>query len=58
MARNNFDDTADSIAKRLDNFTANTIPVTEAYKDKVRKVNAERTKEEIFADVQKIMESL
>ena len=58
LGRNNFDDTESSIAKRVEGFTKDTIPVVEAFGAKVKKVNAERPKEEIFADVQKIVEGL
>ena len=58
LKRNNFDDTDDSIAKRVDSFSRDTLPVVEAFKAQVKKVNAERPKDEIFADVQKIMEAL
>jgi len=54
--RNNFDDTAESIIKRIASYNEKTRPLAQKYKAKV--VNAERTADEIFADVQKVMESL
>jgi len=56
--RANFDDTTEAVEKRIESFNKETLPVVEAYKAKVKTVNAERSKEEIFADVQKIVESL
>jgi len=53
MARNNFDDTEESIAKRVANFNANTRPIAEKFAAKV--VNAERSAVDIFADVEKLM---
>eukprot|EP00094_Tigriopus_californicus_P005772 TCALIF_05563-PA protein Name:"Similar to ak1 Adenylate kinase isoenzyme 1 (Cyprinus carpio)" AED:0.08 eAED:0.08 QI:317/0.5/0.66/1/1/1/3/901/220 len=58
LARGNFDDNKTSIEKRLHNFYTKTVPVVEHYGDLVKRINAERPKEEVFADVQKVMESL
>jgi len=49
--RNNFDDTDDSIAKRIAAYNAQTIPVVEKYGATVKRIQVERTKEEISADV-------
>ncbi len=35
-----------------------TLPVLDSYGDKVKRINAERGKDDIFADVQKTMEAL
>jgi len=56
LIKNNFDDTAESIIKRIASYNEKTRPLAQKYKAKV--VNAERTADEIFADVQKVMESL
>lgn len=58
LGRGNFDDNKASIEKRLQNFYTKTVPVVEHYGDLVKRINAERPKEEVFADVQKVMESL
>jgi len=55
-SRNNFDDTEDSILKRIANYNEKTRPLAQKYKAKV--VNAARNADDIFADVQKVMESL
>merc|ERR1711973_461232 len=47
-ARANFDDTEDSIAKRLANYNEQTKQVI------AKSINAERTADEIFADVEKL----
>jgi len=51
-ARGNFDDTADSIKKRLANYSDNTKPVIEKFKAEI--INVERAAEDIFADVEKL----
>jgi len=51
-ARANFDDTEDSIAKRLANYNESTKPVIAKFGAK--SINAERTADEIFADVEKL----
>jgi len=51
-ARGNFDDTADSIKKRLANYTDNTKPVIEKFKAEM--INVERAADDIFADVEKL----
>ena len=48
----NFDDTEDSIAKRIANYNANTKPVIAKYGAKV--ITAERSADDIFADVEKL----
>ena len=52
MARGNFDDTADSIKKRLANYIDNTKPVIEKFKAET--INVERAADDIFADVEKL----
>merc|ERR1712198_773124 len=52
MARGNFDDTADSIKKRLANYADNTKPVIEKFKAET--INVERAADDIFADVEKL----
>lgn len=56
MARNNFDDTEDSIVKRINNFNSRTRPVVAKFSAKV--VNAERSAVDIFADVEKIFATI
>ena len=50
--RANFDDTEESILKRIATYNANTKPVIAKYGAK--SINAERTPDEIFADVEKL----
>lgn len=50
--RNNFDDTDESIAKRLQTYNERTKGVIDKYGAKI--VNAERAADEIFADVEKL----
>jgi adenylate kinase len=57
-SRNNFDDNFASINKRIATFNTNTLPVIEKYGDKIKRINVERTKEEIFADVEKIFSAM
>merc|ERR1712126_417523 len=52
MARGNFDDTEDSVKKRLANYTENTKPVIEKFKAET--INVERAADDIFADVEKL----
>ena len=58
LGRNNFDDTDSSIAKRIANYDEKTLPILEKYSAKVKKVDAERSKEEIFEDIKAIFDSL
>ena len=51
--RNNFDDTEESILKRIENYNQQTKPVADKFKAKI--VNAERTADEIFPDVEAVM---
>jgi len=52
-SRNNFDDTEESILKRIDNYNQQTKPVADKFNAKI--VNAERTADEIFPDVEAVM---
>jgi adenylate kinase len=52
-SRNNFDDTEESILKRIENYNQQTKPVADKFKAKI--VNAERTADEIFPDVEAVM---
>merc|ERR1739846_105033 len=55
--RNNFDDTPDSILKRLTTYNEKTKPI--ATKFNAIKINAEeRPADDIFVDIQKIVETL
>ena len=54
--RNNFDDTDESITKRIDNYNQKTRAVAQKFNAKV--VNAERTSDDIFADIQKILDAM
>ena len=58
MSRNNFDDTKESVDKRVANFHAKTMPVVNKYGEKVKIINVERTKEDIFNDIKSIMDAL
>ncbi|KAI9489573.1 adenylate kinase-domain-containing protein [Zychaea mexicana] len=53
------DDNIESIKKRFQTFKETSFPVIEYYegKDKVRKVNAERDIEKVYADVKKVIEA-
>jgi adenylate kinase len=53
LSRNNFDDTEDSITKRIENFNNKTRPILAKFNAKF--VNAERSAVDIFADVEKII---
>merc|ERR1711962_530740 len=52
LARGNFDDTPESVQKRIENYTNNTKPVIEKFKAQI--INVERPADEIFADVEKL----
>jgi adenylate kinase family enzyme len=54
--RNNFDDNEESILKRIDSYNQMTKPVADKFGAKI--VSAERTADEIFADVQPIMDGV
>eukprot|EP00088_Acartia_fossae_P009055 TRINITY_DN14371_c0_g1_i1.p1 TRINITY_DN14371_c0_g1~~TRINITY_DN14371_c0_g1_i1.p1 ORF type:complete len:189 (-),score=59.51 TRINITY_DN14371_c0_g1_i1:191-757(-) len=53
--RGNFDDRAESIAKRIQLFVEKTRPVIDKYKKIVKQVNAERASKEVFEDVCKAL---
>jgi len=55
-SRNNFDDTEDAIKKRVENYNAKTKPVAQKFNAKV--INAERAADDIFADIQKVMDAM
>merc|ERR1712066_490554 len=48
IGRGNFDDNKASVEKRLASFEEKTRPVIAKYGDKVKTINVERTKDEIF----------
>ena len=50
-SRGNFDDQPDAIAKRVSKWNDKTKPIAAAYNAFV--INAERTANEIFADIEK-----
>ncbi|KAI8140788.1 adenylate kinase-domain-containing protein [Fennellomyces sp. T-0311] len=52
------DDNIESIRKRFRTFTETSYPVIEYYEkqDKVRKINAEQSREEVYADVKKALD--
>ena len=54
--RNNFDDTEEAIKKRVENYNAKTKSVAQKFNAKV--INAERSSDDIFADVQKVMDAM
>ncbi|XP_040573307.1 adenylate kinase isoenzyme 1 [Lepeophtheirus salmonis] len=58
MKRGNFDDTEDSITKRIANFNFLTRPVLEAYKAKTKTLDGEATADEISAEIEKLMKDL
>ena len=47
-----------SVEKRLASFEAKTRPLIAKYGDKVKVINVERSKEDIFADVLKVIEAI
>jgi adenylate kinase len=51
------DDNEETIAKRLDTFHKHTQPILDHYGDKVKKIPATGTVDEIFAEVTKIIDS-
>merc|ERR1711973_153074 len=55
-SRNNFDDTEEAIEKRIQLYNEKTKPVGTKFGAKI--VQAERTSDEIFADVQTIMDAI
>merc|ERR1712141_680742 len=54
--RNNFDDTEDAIGKRITIYNDKTNPVATSHKAKA--INAERSTDEIFADIQNILNGM
>lgn len=52
------DDNEETIKKRLNTFENQTLPVLDEFKDRVKKVNAERGVDEIFADVCTVLDTL
>jgi len=52
LARGNFDDTEESIKKRLAYYDTNTRPVIDNFNTKI--INVEREANEIFAEVENI----
>ena len=44
--------------KRLASFEEKTKPVVAKYGDRVKTINVERSKEDIFADVLKVIEAI
>merc|ERR1712130_51090 len=51
LARGNFDDTREAIAKRCATFQNQTRPVLEKYKEKLIKIDAARPAEEVGEDI-------
>lgn len=51
------DDNEETIRKRLETFHKHVDPILEHFKDKLHKISAERTPEEIFEDVCKAISS-
>eukprot|EP00092_Neocalanus_flemingeri_P091316 GFUD01115745.1.p1 GENE.GFUD01115745.1~~GFUD01115745.1.p1 ORF type:complete len:182 (-),score=77.73 GFUD01115745.1:50-595(-) len=52
----NFNDTEETIKKRIQTFSEETQPVIQAYADVASKVKADRTSEEVFADIKNILD--
>jgi len=52
------DDNEETIKKRIEIFNAKNSEIVEHYKDKVVRINAEGTVEEIFAEVTKALDTL
>jgi len=55
--RGNFDDQKEAIKKRIDNYNEGTKPVIQAYSKLVQTVNADQSKEAVFSEVCKILDS-
>merc|ERR1712198_320583 len=55
--RGNFDDQKEAIKKRIDNYNEGTKPVIKAYSNLVKTVNADQSKEAVFSEVCKILDS-
>merc|ERR1711936_65735 len=55
-SRNNFDDTEEAIEKRIQLYSEKTKPLGDKFGAKI--VQAERTSDEIFVDVQTIMDAI
>ena len=45
-------------SKRISTFEEKTSPLVAKYGDKVKTINVERSKEDVFADVEKIMAAM
>ena len=56
LGRNEGRDNEVTMVKRIENFEKETIPIVEPYEKegKVIKINAEQTKEQVYADVEKV----
>lgn len=52
------DDNEETIKKRLKTFHDNNDPILQAFEAKVSKLNAVRSPEEIFADVEKVLDAV
>ncbi|XP_074640939.1 UMP-CMP kinase-like [Tubulanus polymorphus] len=54
------DDNPESLKKRIVTYLENTMPIIQHYEkiDKVQRINAVRTPDEVFGDVQKLFKSL
>merc|ERR1712106_47080 len=55
--RSNFDDQPDAILRRMTTFTEQTRPVIQEFMKTVKQVKADRTAEDIFTDIIKIMDN-
>jgi len=58
IGRGNFDDNKGSVEKRLATFEEKTKPLIAKYGDKVKTINVERSKDDVFADVLKVIEAV
>lgn len=52
------DDNEETIKKRLDTFHLHTQPILDHFKSKLETINSERPVDEVFADVEKILQKL
>ncbi|KAK7870587.1 hypothetical protein R5R35_009094 [Gryllus longicercus] len=52
------DDNEETIKKRLDTFAKHSQPVIQHFSAKTQTINGERSPEEIFADVEKVLDGL
>ena len=52
--RSNFDDSSDSIKKRLETFTNKTKPIINKYKKQINVINADRSIDDVFKEIKSV----